>query len=300
MKPIAFAVWFAAVAFGCCGCNEPAAPPSPADAAVLSPTVDDLTAVLGSDGTTVEQRIDAEARLSALPEEEVLMALMPEMTKELTLGDVYNSHGCIRGDQALPIQWRARESYYRVWDEVSHHDRQLAARCLTQFLRSAITPRQRSFAAYQLRFFWTDEAEQDVVDLLHDVDSRTFHPALVCLLTHRREKYYEQARRLTAQLPTNNGDEVLFKSHAIRELLAESVRQVFLSGGFITYDIDDELVVMGFDLVQTMKSRGKGIDTFLIHDLCAYLGRPFQPEEYDLVDRASAWWCENRDRYHER
>lgn len=279
-----------------------------------------LATKLSSAETAMAEMCAAERVLQRVAPEVVLSLALPRIAEGMPSEVIFNSSGTPEGDADGPPEWRTFYAFMRIWDHAAAQEPELAGELLAAHLSETSSRAEKQMLPGLLRRWWVASAENPVASVLRDSDLTTSHrfAAAYCLMKHRREEYFDELKRMTRQQPRTSLDEALWQCRLVRLLIEDRAVQNrrLKSGnryGEPATPIDPELLVLAFELLQTMEQQKNGAGYHLASELGDYVGHHFRPDRRDprypdnvgrsnrfFADcsaNALAWWADNRNSF---
>lgn len=267
-------------------------------------SVSDCVRTMTSESEPWAERCEAEDSLKTFGADSVLGALLPHVSKGMPSLPIWNSLGR-EHDREAPVEWQIHYAIARSWRHplAGAPSEELGA-LLLELLARAETAFGRQRVLFDLSRHWHPDAEEPLRQLMMDVeqDLTVKLAAGFDLMLHCGKTYHETLLNLAAG---SSGDE----KREWWNLLVDPRHKSSMG-------IDPDVVRLGFEVLgEEREARPDYVHGayFVACKLGGYLDQEFKPDqrraEYrgthglkdsffaDTVDRAVAWWEENRRGY---
>lgn len=270
-----------------------------------------------------EKRFEAEEKLENMASAPVLFALIPEASKGMPSGGIWNGFSSAEGNKVLPPNWQVFYAVHRLW--FHHYMKSLrengvplasVGKRLVDYLPIASSKGwilQELGASGRSESFWIDEAEQPVVALFRDAktDEHLRAVAMQCLLRNTGQKYYGEIKAVIRAYPENTDKQLYFKAERLRDIIQDALRKRDKNPK--QPDTDSELLRVAFSLLPKLEKVTEGGGYFLALTLETYVGQEFKANQSDpkykgehgltpsfFADttlNALKWWERNQNKY---
>lgn len=267
-------------------------------------TVENCVRTMTSENDPWAARCEAEDRLKEFDAEPVLGALLPHVSKGMPSLPIWSSAGR-EHDREAPVEWQIFYAVDRSW---RHHLRGAASEelgaLLLELLSRAETALGRQRVLFDLSRHWHPDAEEPLRQLMMhpEQDLIVRLAAGFDLMLHRGKVYHETFLDLAAG---STGDEKMEWWNLLVDPRHKSET-----------GIDPAVVRLGFEVLAEERETNPDYvhgAYFIACHLCDYAERDFKPDQdqrkyrgrhglndsffADTVERALAWWEENRHDY---